>query len=155
MKYRRICVALAACTALAGTSSVQATDTRLNENRATGSACKLMVKRADQFTLIDLPDFDPSILSIPLLPPNTAENASAVICQRTTIVPLPHDYRVLTEMHLPLALRTDRTTLWLMIESGQLKVQFKDGQATPDEMRALQERLDEMQSALQSVHQNS
>lgn len=114
-----------------------------------------MVKRANQFTLKELPSFDPSILSIPLTPPSSAENASAVICQRTTIVPRPDDYRVLTEMHLPLALRTDRTTLWLMIESGQLKVRFKDGQATPDEMRAVQERLDEMQSALQSMHQNS
>jgi hypothetical protein len=143
---------MATCLAIAGSGSVRAAAARIDDSRAAGNACKLMVKRADQFTLVELPDFDPAVLSVPLVPPSPAENASAVICQRTTIVPLPDDYRVLTEMHLPLALSTDHATPWLMIEAGQLKVQFKDGEASPEEMRALQARLDEMQTALLSRH---
>lgn len=109
-----------------------------------------MVKRVDTFAFVELPNFDPSVLSVPLVSPNPAHNASAVICHRSTIVPLPDDYRVLVEMHLPLALQAGHSTLWLMLVSGQLEVQFKEGQATPDEMRALQARLDQMQTAILS-----
>ena len=150
MKHWGVSAVLAACMAFTGANWVRAAGYPLDENRSPGSSCELMVKRAGAFAFVELPNFDPSVLSVPLVSPNPTENASAVICHRSTIVPLPDDYRVLVEMHLPLALQAGQTTIWLMMVSGQLEVQFKEGQATPDEMQILQARLDQMQTAILS-----
>jgi len=115
------------------------------------SGCSLQVKRGDGYALLALSGFDPSDSSRPLgpLPPET--NAVAVLCRRATIVPELADYRVLDRMHLPLALTDGKRVLWLVIVNGQLAVYFPEGKATPEELPVLQQRVDQMQTALQAT----
>jgi hypothetical protein len=71
-----------------------------------------------------------------------------VVCNRATIIPEVTDYRVLTELRLPLSIRSGPKTLFLGAAGGKLQVGLPEGQATPEDTKAVQDRLDEMQSAM-------
>jgi hypothetical protein len=71
-----------------------------------------------------------------------------IMCVRGTIVPEVTDYRVITELRLPLSISTGQRTLLLGASKGKLQVGLPDGGATPEETKALQDRLDEMNAAM-------
>jgi hypothetical protein len=109
--------------------------------------CFLVTQALGQYTEIPLTGFDPAVTSQPL-PAVTAPNAVMIMCVRTTIVPEVTDYRVLTELRLPLSINTGQRTLLLGASKGKLQIGLPDGAATPEETKALQDRLDEMNAAM-------
>jgi hypothetical protein len=94
-----------------------------------------------------LQGFDPALTSAPL-PAVTVANALMVLCNRTTIIPEVTDYRVLTELRLPLSIRAGSRTLFLGASAGKLQIGLPDGQVTPEDTKALEDRLAEMQTVM-------
>jgi hypothetical protein len=107
----------------------------------------LVTQTLGQYTEIPLAGFDPAVTSQPL-PAVTAPGAVMVACLRTTIVPEVTDYRVLTELRLPLSIRAGQKTLLLGASAGKLQIGLPDGPTTPEETKALRDRLDEMNAAM-------
>jgi len=89
----------------------------------------------------------PAVTTAPL-PAVTVANPVMVLCNRTTIIPEVTDYRVLTELRLPLSIRAGQRTLFLGAAGGKLQVGLPDGQVTPEETKTLEDRLAEMQTAM-------
>jgi hypothetical protein len=110
-------------------------------------SCVLVTQTLGQYSEIPLAGFDPAVTSQPL-PAVTAPGAVMIACIRTTIVPEVNDYRVLTELRLPLSIRAGQKTLLLGASAGKLQIGLPDGPATPEETKALQNRLDEMNAAM-------
>jgi hypothetical protein len=71
-----------------------------------------------------------------------------VACIRATIIPEVTDYRVLTELRLPLSIRAGQKTLLLGASAGKLQIGLPDGPTTPEETKALRDRLDEMNATM-------
>lgn len=115
---------------------------------APATGCQLMTKSGDQFVGTPLPGFDPSVKSVRLPAPQAGSNAAMVLCNRTTIIPQVTDYRILTEMHLPLAISAGGKTVFLGASKGRLQMGVPDGALTADETEALRNRIDEMQTAM-------
>jgi len=109
--------------------------------------CFVVTQLNGAYTETPLANFDPAVTSAPL-PPVTAANALMVLCNRTTIIPEVTDYRVLTELRLPLSIRAGTRTLFLGASAGKLQVGLPDGQVTADDRKALEDRLAEMQTAM-------
>ena len=111
-------------------------------------SCSLVVTQANgAYTETPLAGFDPAVTSAPL-PAVTAANAVMVVCDRTTIIPEVTDYRVLTELRLPLSIRAGQRALFLGAAGGKLQVGVPDGQVSPEDTKALENRLAEMQTAM-------
>ncbi len=112
---------------------------------ASASPCALTTKIGEQYVDTPLANFNPAA-SGPL--PAPAANAVLVVCTRATIVPELSDYRVLTEMHLPLAIKDGKRTLFLGAANGKLQIGIQDGEVAPAEVEALRTRIDEMEDAM-------
>jgi hypothetical protein len=110
-------------------------------------SCAVVNQANGAYAETPLPGFDPAITSAPL-PAVTMPNAIMVICNRATIIPEVTDYRVLTELRLPLAIRTGSKTVLLGASGGKLQVGLPDGQVSPEDAKALEDRLAEMQTAM-------
>jgi len=110
--------------------------------------CQLVSKAGDQYVESPLVGFEPRVTSKPLPVVQANSGAQMVLCNRSTIVPELTDYRVLTEMRLPLAIKSGAKTLFLVVKDGQLQFALPDGDATPDEMKALSARQTEMRTAM-------
>jgi hypothetical protein len=110
--------------------------------------CQLVSKAGEQYVESPLVGFEPGITSKPLPVVQANSGAAMVLCNRSTIVPELTDYRVLTEMRLPLAIKSGAKTLFLVVKDGQLQFALPDGDATPDEMKALSARQTEMRTAM-------
>jgi hypothetical protein len=113
---------------------------------APARSCLLVTQAGGQYAETPLVGFDPALTSIPL--PAVPAGAVMVVCNRATIIPEVTDYRVLTELRLPLSIRSGPKTLFLGAAGGKLQVGLPEGQATPEDTKAVQDRLDEMQSAM-------
>jgi hypothetical protein len=77
-------------------------------------------------------------------PPFSAPPGSvqAVICDRTSIFLGPNDHHVITDLRVPLYIRNAGRVAVLEAENGQLRVTFRQGRPTPQEMEALAAALD-------------
>ena len=115
------------------------------------SVCTLMLKAGDGYTETPLVGFDPANTSVALPVPAPGTSPAMVSCNRTTIIPEVTDYRILTEMHLPLAIVAGSRTLLLGATSGRFQVGLPDGQVTTAEKTALQDRLDQMETAFEAA----
>lgn len=110
-------------------------------------SCSVVTQANGAYAETPLAGFDPAVTSAPL-PAVTVANPLMVLCNRTTIIPEVTDYRVLTELRLPLSIRAGQRTLFLGASGGKLQVGLPDGQVTPEETKTLEDRLDEMQTAM-------
>jgi hypothetical protein len=115
---------------------------------APAAACQIVSKLGEQYVEAPLAGFDPSLASQPLPSVQASSGAQMVLCNRPTIVPQVSDYRVLTEMHLPLAIRSGAKTLFVGVKDGRVQLALPEGDATAEEMTALRARQDEMQTAM-------
>ena len=80
------------------------------------------------------------------LPMGLPANVSAVVCERSSIVPAEFDYKVL-QAGLPFAIKVpDGNTLWLEINDGQVRVSYGEGALSTDELSRTQQWLDRIQS---------
>ena len=111
--------------------------------------CVITTKIGDQYFESPLAGFDPTNPApLPALGANSG--AVMVACARSTLVPEISDYRVLTEMRLPFAIKAGAKTLFIGVKGGQVQFALPDGDATPEEMTAIRARRDQMQAALQA-----
>jgi len=110
-------------------------------------SCSLITQANGAYAEVPLPGFDPAITSAPL-PAVTMANAIMVLCNRATIIPEVTDYRVLTELRLPLSIKAGQRALFLGATGGKLQIGLPDGQVTPEETKALEDRLAQMQTAM-------
>jgi hypothetical protein len=110
--------------------------------------CALVVESGAQYAETPLFGFDPAVSSTPLPVPPAQPKPVLVRCTRSTIIPEVSDYRVLAEMHLPLAIAAGGRTLFLGSAEGRFQVGVQDGAVTPEEKTALQDRMDQMQTAM-------
>ena len=111
-------------------------------------SCQLVSKAGDQYVESPLNGFEPKDVSKALPGVQANSGAAMVLCNRASLVPELTDSRVLTEMHLPLAIKSGGKTLFLVVQNGQLQFALPDGDATPDEMKALSARQTEMRTAM-------
>jgi hypothetical protein len=111
--------------------------------------CVVSTKIGDQYFESPLVGLDPAAPGpLPVMQANTG--AVMVACARSTLVPEVSDYRVLTEMHLPFAIKAGAKTLFVGVKGGQIQFALPDGDASPEEMAALHTRRDQMQAAMQA-----
>jgi hypothetical protein len=109
--------------------------------------CVVSTKVGDQYLDSPLVGFDPAAPGpLPVLQANSG--AVMVACARSSLIPRVSDYRVLTEMHLPFAIKTGDKTLLIGVKGGQVQFAFPNGDATPEEMTTLRAVRDQMQSAM-------
>ena len=113
--------------------------------------CALMVKGIDGYVFVRMRNFDPSNKAVPLYPANPADSIDAVICERKSLVPEPTDYRVISEMRMPLAIRSGGVTVWLGAENGRLSVQVPAGAVNAADQQAIKARVDELQKAMEAL----
>ena len=116
-----------------------------------GPSCTLMVKGIDGYVFVRMRSFDPSNKAVPLHPADPADRVEAVMCERKTLIPEPTDYRVISEMHVPLAIRSDAVTVWLGAENGRLVVQVPAGAVNDADQRAIKARVDELQKTMEAL----
>src|SRR5262249_24742118 len=88
------------------------------------------------------------------LPPDAPPIVSGVLCVRSTLLPARSDYKVLLA-GLRLVLVSgesaeQRRQLALAVDGGHIQAQYRADQLTAEERRALQARLDELQTSLQN-----
>ena len=87
------------------------------------------------------------------LPADAPPIVSGVLCVRSTLLPARGDYKVLLAgLRLVLASSDSpeqRRQLALAVDGGHIQAQYRAEQLTPEEKRALQARLDELQSRLE------
>jgi hypothetical protein len=114
---------------------------------APARACFVVTQANGAYAETPLAGFDPAVTSAPL-PAVTVAGALMVVCNRTTIIPEVTDYRVLTELRLPLAIRTGAATVLLGASGGKLQIGLPDGQVSPGDTKALEDRLAEMQTVM-------
>lgn len=112
-------------------------------------SCMLVTQINGKYLDIPLAGFDPAVTSAPL-PPVTATGAIMVVCNRATVIPEVTDYRVLTELRLPLSIRAGQKTVFLGASDGKLQAGMPQGEATPEDTAALSARLDQMEAAMQA-----
>jgi hypothetical protein len=114
---------------------------------APARACFAVTAANGAYAETPLAGFDPAVTSAPL-PAVTIANPVMVVCNRATIIPEVTDYRVLTELRLPLAIRTGARTVLLGASGGKLQIGLPDGQISAEDTKALEDRLAEMQTAM-------
>lgn len=112
---------------------------------APAPACSLTTTISGRYVDTPLAGFDPAAPG-PL--PTPPINAALVVCNRASIVPQLTDYRVLTEMHLPLAIKDGKRTLLLGSANGKLQIGIQEGEVAPAEVEALRTRIDQMTDAM-------
>jgi hypothetical protein len=102
----------------------------------------------EQFQSTPMPGFDPA-LPAPLVLPKVEGQPAMVICTAETFLPEPKDYRILSELKMPVGYTDGRTVVYLAIDNGQLEVLFPAEGAPPAlDQAKFQALLDRMQAAM-------
>lgn len=86
----------------------------------------------------------------PLVRP--AGNVSAILCIRSGIYLGPNDYRVITDLHVPLFIRDADSLAVLEPANGQLSIRFVRGRPTADEARDLGAAIDRAHAEMAREH---
>jgi hypothetical protein len=85
----------------------------------------------------------------PLRLPEGHTNVAALVCDRATLTIGDNDYRVLTDLEIPLFVRSDDRILALEMVHGQFRIRLDEGDLTEDEVTSIQTALDRAQSLVQ------
>lgn len=87
------------------------------------------------------------------LPADAPPIASGVLCVRSTLLPAHTDYKVLLAGFRLVLVSAEsgeqRRKLELAVDGGHIQAQYRADQLTQEERRALQARLDDLQSSLE------
>ncbi len=111
--------------------------------------CAALVRRNVQIVREDLAGYAVLNATSPFSAPTVDGELQAILCGRESIHFALNDYHVLTDVHVPLYISDGARVAVLEISSGQLRVRFANGQMNESEGQALQQSINEMQSALQ------
>lgn len=138
---------LAAALALAGALPVGAAEPPpLVPPRAPYENCGLLIEPVGS-AVRPLDDFDPSDPLTPLSPPASTPDArvSAVLCVRDSILPAAFDYRILSDMRLPLFIQDGSRTVAIEASDSSLSMGLASGPLlSPSEVTTMRARLDAM-----------
>ncbi|MEQ1489016.1 MAG: hypothetical protein ABL932_00545 [Terricaulis sp.] len=115
--------------------------------------CAALVRLNGQIVRQDLPDYSVLDAAPPFTAPVVGGELQAIMCGRTAIHFALNDYHVLTDVRVPFYVSDGTRVVALEISNGQLRVRIANGQMSPDEAEALQQSVDQMQSALQGESQ--
>ena len=93
------------------------------------------ITSAESVSYIPIPGY--SVLTV--TPPFTAPPGSvqAMVCDRTSIFLGPVDHRVITDLGVPLFIRSSGRIAILEIADRQLRLRFTQGEPTPQEQAAI------------------
>ena len=84
------------------------------------------------------------------LPAQAPENTGAVLCRRANLIPAANDYKVLLAGY-PFAIADPRgQVLWLMLDDGQVMVEYPQGALSREEEQQLQNWTNEVQRHFQT-----
>lgn len=119
----------------------------------TPDRCQLVVQGAEELVTLEEPVFSVSDVRGRLTPPDYEGQLAMVSCQRTTIVPLPGDYRVLLDFGAPLTIiHGDRAAVLELVE-GRLNYRMLSGQVLPGDIAPIQQTLNDSQSVINASGQ--
>ena len=90
---------------------------------------------AEHVSYIPIPGYSILLAQPPYSAPPGAVHA--VVCDRTSIFLGPNDYRVITDLGVPLFIRSSGRIAVLEIADRQLRLRFTQGQPTPEEQVAI------------------
>lgn len=114
----------------------------------TPDRCQLVVQGPEDLVTLEAPVFSVSDVRGSLRPPAHEGQLAMVSCQRTTIVPLPGDYRVLLDFGVPLTIiHGDRAAVLELVE-GRLNFRMLSGQVLPGDVAPIQQSLNDAQSVI-------
>lgn len=90
---------------------------------------------AEHVSYIPIPGYSILQATPPLSAPPGAVHA--VVCDRTSIFIGPNDHRVITDLGVPLFIRSSGRIAVLEIADRQLRLRFTQGEPTPEERAAI------------------
>ena len=102
--------------------------------------CGILGMAGDTSSFAPLEGYSLLTAAPPLLRP--AGDVDAILCVRSGIYLGPSDYRVITDLHLPLFIRDADSLAVLEPANGQLSIRFVRGRPTPEEAQALGAAID-------------
>lgn len=146
-----------ACALACAAGAALAQDTLPSITRV-DETCGILVRQDDERTSY-IPVLGYSVMNAPspLTRPPGQDQVDALICDRLSLVISPQDYRVLTDLRVPLYIRAGIRLIVLEVAEGQLRVRFLRGEPTDEERAQLAVALDQSQEnarlALQSQPQ--
>jgi hypothetical protein len=112
-------------------------------------ACSVMVKAGDTMKVEPVSGYTITNATTPLRLPDSYPDAVAIVCERSTLTIGDNDYRVLTDLEVPLFVKSSGRTVVFEMVSGQFLLQVADGELTQEEIAGLQVALNRAQSLSQ------
>jgi hypothetical protein len=109
--------------------------------------CGVFVRQPVSVAYIPVEGFSILTAPTPFTRPAGQPYVDAVICDRASIYLGANDYRVLTDLSVPLFLRSGPRLATLEVHEGALRLRFVRGEPTPEEAQALGVALDQAQTA--------
>ncbi|MBL8536817.1 MAG: hypothetical protein JNM59_05380 [Hyphomonadaceae bacterium] len=138
MRIGSALIGLAAALCAAPESVAQVTET-----------CGIFVRQgAEQVSYIPTPGYYVTNAATPLQRPPEQAQVDGVICDRLSLILMPNDYRVLTDLSVPFYVRSGIRLVALEIGQGQLQVRFLRGEPTEEERLQIAAAIDVAQDAL-------
>lgn len=135
---RSLVLALA-CAGFAAAASAQ-TPAAPEPAPAAQELCGVLEARGETLSFTPIEGFSLLTATPPLTPP--AGEADALVCIRAGVVLGPNDHRVISDLHMPLFIRTaDRLAVLEMTDAG-LRLRFLQGEPTQEEAQALSVAID-------------
>ncbi len=110
----------------------------------------MMIQEGEQIHVELVPGFSVLNAEDPLRLPDGFDNVVAVMCGRTSILPITRDFRVVTDLMMPFNITSAGRAIVLEISNGQLRVRSIAGALTPDEITSIQAVMNEAQLILQN-----
>mgnify|MGYP001164237640 CR=1 FL=1 len=116
-----------------------------------GELCGVLQTSAESSAFVPVAGYSILAASAPLSAPPGQTDIDAIMCLRNAVFIGPVDHRVLTDLHVPLYIRTvDRRMAVLELADGQLRVRFAAGEPLPAETEAMRAALDRAQQDMAS-----
>lgn len=113
--------------------------------------CGVFVRQPASVAYIPVEGFSILTAPTPFTRPSGQPYVDAVICDRPSIYLGANDYRVLTDLAVPLFLRSGPRLATLEVHEGALRLRFIRGEPTSEEAQALGAALDQAQTAAAAV----
>jgi len=121
----------------------------------TGELCGVLQTGGETSAFVPVAGYSILAGAAPLVAPPGQTDIDAIMCLRPSVFIGPVDHRVITDLHVPLYIRTtDRRMAVLEMSQGQLRVRFAAGQPLPAEAEAMRAALDRAQADIAATQHN-
>lgn len=113
--------------------------------------CGVFFVDPDRMTYVPTPDYSLLSAATPLTAPPNQARVDALICDRPSMFIGPNDHRVLTDLHIPLFIRSGGRVGVMEFRQGQVHLRFSEGAPTDAERDAIAIALDRAQSDIDRI----